>query len=37
MIKIDTPLGGAHSRRPAMIYPIDYGYLDGVFAGDGAE
>ena len=22
---------------PEMIYPINYGYVDGVFAGDGAE
>ena len=23
--------------KPEMIYPINYGYVDGVFAGDGAE
>ena len=34
---IDRPLGRPHSRHPEMIYPINYGYVDGVFAGDGAE
>ena len=34
---IDRPMGGAHPRHPDMIYPINYGYVDGVFAGDGAE
>lgn len=35
--KIDRPLGSAHPRNPDMIYPINYGYVEGVFAGDGAE
>ena len=34
---IDRPLGSPHPRHPEMIYPINYGYVDGVFAGDGAE
>ena len=34
---VDRPLGTAHPRDPRMIYPINYGYVDGVFAGDGAE
>ena len=34
---IDRPLGSAHPRHKEMIYPINYGYVDGVFAGDGAE
>ncbi len=34
---IDRPVGSAHPRHPDMIYPINYGYVDGVFAGDGAE
>lgn len=34
---VDRPLGTAHPRNPRMIYPINYGYVDGVFAGDGAE
>ena len=34
---IDRPIGSAHPRHPEMIYPVNYGYVDGVFAGDGAE
>ncbi len=34
---IDRPLGSAHPKHPEMIYPINYGYVDNVFAGDGAE
>ena len=34
---IDRPLGSAHPRHKEMIYPINYGYVDGVFADDGAE
>lgn len=34
---IDRLLGSAHPRHPEMIYPINYGYVDGVFAGDGSE
>lgn len=34
---IDRPLGTSHPRHQEMIYPINYGYVNGVFAGDGAE
>ena len=34
---IDRPLGSVHPRHPEMIYPINYGYVDNVFAGDGVE
>lgn len=34
---IDRPMGTAHPRCPDMIYPVNYGYVEGVFAGDGAE
>lgn len=33
---IDRPLGCHHPRHPEMIYPMNYGYVDGVLAGDGA-
>ena len=35
--KIDRPLNTRHPRHPDMIYPINYGYVDGLIAGDGAE
>ena len=34
---VDRPLGSVHPRFTDMIYPINYGYVDGVFAGDGME
>lgn len=34
---VDRPLGTSHPRHPEMIYPINYGYVDGVYANDGAE
>ena len=34
-ITVDRPAGSAHPRFPELIYPLDYGYLDGTTAGDG--
>lgn len=34
-IVIDRPKGSAHPRYPDVIYPLDYGYLDGTTASDG--
>lgn len=34
---MDRPLGSAHPRYPEMIYPVNYGCVPGVMAGDGAE
>ncbi len=34
---VDRPLGSRHPRHPEMVYPINYGYVDGIMAGDGAE
>lgn len=34
-VVIDRPKGGAHPRRPELIYPLDYGYLSGTTSGDG--
>ena len=36
-IVIDRPKGTTHPRYPALHYPLDYGYLDGSYAGDGQE
>lgn len=35
--KIDRPIGSCHPRHPEMIYPINYGYVNGIYAEDGAE
>lgn len=32
---IDRPKGSAHPRFPAIIYPMDYGYLAGTTSADG--
>ncbi len=34
---IDRPLESAHPRHPEMIYPINSGYVNDIFAGDGTE
>lgn len=34
-IIIDRPKNSAHPRYSDMIYPVDYGYLDGTTASDG--
>lgn len=39
MIKviIDRPLGSYHPQHPDLYYPVNYGYIEGVIAGDGEE
>jgi len=32
---IDRPRGSRHPRFPEIIYPLDYGYLEGTSAVDG--
>jgi len=34
-IVIDRPRNSSHPRFPEIIYPLDYGYLDGTVSGDG--
>lgn len=36
-VTIDRPLGCVHPKYNDMIYPINYGYIDGVIAPDGKE
>lgn len=35
--RIDRPLGSCHPRHPEMVYPVNYGFIPGIIAGDGAE
>jgi len=35
--KVDRPIGSAHPVHPDTIYPLNYGYVENVFAGDGEE
>jgi len=34
-VKIDRPGSSQHPRYPEIIYPLDYGYLEGTGAVDG--
>lgn len=34
---IDRPLGTIHPKHPDICYLINYGYVNGIFAGDGEE
>ena len=34
-IVIDRPRGQAHPHYPDLIYPLDYGYVEGTTASDG--
>ncbi|HET8562384.1 MAG TPA: inorganic pyrophosphatase [Candidatus Binatia bacterium] len=34
-IIIDRPQGSSHPRYPDLIYPLDYGYLEGTTSADG--
>lgn len=36
-IEMDRPIGSPHPKHPDIIYPINYGYIPGVFGGDGEE
>jgi len=31
-VKIDRPLGSSHPDYPEHIYPINYGYVEGIIA-----
>ena len=33
-LRIDRPKGSRHPRYPSLIYPLDYGYLEGTTSGD---
>ena len=32
---VDRPLGSRHPIYKDMVYPINYGFVDGILAGDG--
>lgn len=35
-VTVDRPLGSRHPDYD-MIYPVNYGYVEGIFSGDGEE
>lgn len=36
-VKIDRPLGSTHPKHSDIIYPVNYGYVNNIFAKDGEE
>jgi inorganic pyrophosphatase len=36
-VLIDRPIGTEHPKRKGILYPINYGYIDGMLAGDNEE
>ena len=34
-VTVDRPLGSRHPDFPDMIYPVNYGYVEGISGGDG--
>ena len=36
-VTVDRPLNSVHPKYKDMIYPINYGYIENIFAPDGNE
>lgn len=36
-ITMDRPIGTPHPKHPEILYPINYGYVEGLLGGDGEE
>ena len=36
-VVIDRPRGSQHPRWETLVYPLDYGYLEGTSSADGGE
>ncbi|MGN0637849.1 MAG: inorganic pyrophosphatase [Huintestinicola sp.] len=36
-VTVDRPLGSIHPKHKDMVYPINYGYIEGIIAPDGEE
>ena len=34
---IDRPMGTCHPKHKDIYYPVNYGYISGIIAGDGEE
>ncbi len=34
---VDRPLGSYHPKHKDIYYSINYGYIEGIIAGDGEE
>lgn len=36
-VTIDRPIGTTHPRHSDILYGVNYGYVDGIIAGDGSQ
>ena len=36
-VVVDRPIGSYHPEYKDMYYPINYGYVEGIYAADGEE
>ena len=36
-VMIDRPMGTYHPKHKDIYYPVNYGYIPGIIAGDGEE
>ena len=36
-VTVDRPIGSPHPNYPNTVYPVNYGYIEGVTASDGEE
>ena len=36
-VTVDRPLGSRHPKYNDLVYPLNYGYIEGIIAGDGKE
>lgn len=36
-VTVDRPLGSRHPEYKSMLYPVNYGYVEGITAPDGEE
>ena len=36
-VVVDRPLGSRHPEHPDLVYPVNYGFIPGILAGDGEE
>ena len=36
-VNVDRPMGSRHQKYSDIVYPVNYGYIEGVIAPDGEE
>ena len=36
-VVVERPLGSTHPNHKNIVYPVNYGYIEGIIAPDGEE